>query len=467
VLIDTNRKSTTNFVASRAGKARKSSSRNLSHGEDEGQSPADEAAAAQLKLEELSSHQHELQVFDIPSSDEDDESASRNTLKRKRVPSKPSGKSNDKTGQSGAITAEPGIMVAQCKRSRNGSKPEKPAGPKSSKLTAAGKITKSAGFSASQKGKEQSATQTIGFKSRSVKPSTERDTLPRRSRVARSQSRQLSEEPSIFEDQSTISEEIRPKRSPNLRVVISENPRRHPASALQTQKQKPDKPPLNQPAERNLRTVPEESLAKKSIVSKGTAAVRSKIEENEATSLFAEELTPKAQPRKRLIDSLGAGPGRPPKRRSCSPVVNDVSGGESSQELFEFESQSQDVFESQEAPSQEVKITIQRQFGNGRGGSRVTYARQRSYKAEEASGNLEDFLNIPLPTVKPMQSRRRLEHPKLDEDDELREPKKPKNAIKNIHELRAAGEHHRFIDDVEDLFLDIEGNGALGTKRSG
>ena len=109
---------------------------------------------------------------------------------------------------------------------------------------------------------------------------------------------------------------------------------------------------------------------------------------------------------------------------------------------------------------------------------------------EQASDSLESMLNVPLPPIAPARpAKRRLGHlkPALrrgtsgsggsgsggggggggsggdDQEDGLRS----KGGIKSIHELRAAGEHNRFIDDVEDLFLDIEGSCGLGTKRSG
>ncbi|KAF8249477.1 hypothetical protein K440DRAFT_621548 [Wilcoxina mikolae CBS 423.85] len=459
--------------------------------EIEGQS--DEAAAAQLINEERLSRGDELRVFDVPSSDDDEEelSAPRPTLKRKRVPSvppkpapKPKGKTADKPPGDNVTVAETENMLAKSKRSRlpARTKPEEPVVGPSNKLTTAGKITKSTGRSSSMKGKEKVAgqQQPSTRRSVSVEPSGDRVTAPSRSRVTRSQSRQLSEEPPEIGTRPTIFEESRrrPLHMQKIEVVI-------PSSPKQARKQEVKKRPKPL-AEKNLKVIPEEKpsentatekIAKKRVVAKTQTAVRSKVEapvnniqNGEPFGLFAYDLSPMVQPRKRLIDVLGAAQVGS-RKKSCSPSASDVSSQEY-RSRSQSKTQSQETPESYETSSQEVTImNVQRQqFGNGRAGPRVTYARERSYRTEEpAACSLEDMLSMPLPSIKPMQpARRRLEQLKPPDDDtESVGSKKSKSMIKSIHELRAAGEHSRFIDDVEDLFLDIEGTCPLGTKRSG
>ncbi|KAF8538203.1 wings apart-like protein regulation of heterochromatin-domain-containing protein [Trichophaea hybrida] len=459
--------------------------------EIEGQS--DEAAAAQLINEERLSRGDELRVFDVPSSDNDEDelSAPRPTLKRKRVPSvppKPASKPKekmtaDKSPLDSITVAEAENMFAKSKRSRlpARTKPEEPVAGLANKLTTAGKITKPIGRSSSMKGKEKVAgqQQPSTRRSVSVEPSGDRVTAPSRNRVTRSQSRQLSEEPLEIEMRPIIFEESRrhPAHMHKIEVVI-------PSSPKQTRKQEVKKCPKPL-AEKNLKVIPEEKpsentatakIAKKRVVEKTQTAVRSKVEapvnniqDEEPFGLFAYDLSPMVQPRKRLIDVLGAAQVGP-RKKSCSPSASDVNSqeyGSGSQS----ETQSQEDPESYDASSQEVTImNVQRQrFGNGRAGPRVTYARERSYRTEEpAACSLEDMLSMPLPSIKPMQpARRRLEQLKPPDDDTESVGSKSKSMIKSIHELRAAGEHSRFIDDVEDLFLDIEGTCPLGTKRSG
>jgi hypothetical protein len=458
---------------------------------DEIEGLSDEAAAAQLINEERLSRGDELRVFDVPSSDDDEElSAPRPTLKRKRVPSvppkpapKPKGKTADKPPVNNVAVAETENMVAKSKRSRPArSKPEDPAVGPSNKLMPAAKITKSTGRSSSMKGKEKASVQQPSVRrSISVEPSGNHTTAPSRIRMTRSQSRQLSEEPP-FEESRRL-----PSQMQKIEVVIPTSP--------QTRKQEVKKCPKPL-AEKNLKVIPEDNpsqnavttkIAKKRLAAKMQTTIRSKIktpmnniQNGEPFGLFAYDLSPMVQPRKRLIDVLGTGQAGP-RKKSCSPSASDVSDRMSSQESSQdadiygsgsqSELQSQEFPESQEASSQEVTImSVQRQqLGNARAGPRVTYARERSYRTEEPAGSLEDMLNIPLPSIKPMQPpRRRLEQLALpDHDGESMETKKSKSMIKSIHELRAAGEHSRFIDDVEDLFLDIEGTCPLGTKRSG
>jgi hypothetical protein len=472
--------------------ARKLRSADPSSDEYASQSPTDVAAEAQLQLEHRASIPS---IFDVPFSDDEDESAPKHTFTRKGDPLKPARKSNNKTAEAHTTTS----MAASTKHPRSSAKPEMPVGPKSSKSIITGKITKLA------KSKEQAATQT------SLSEKRKGDTVPPHSRrVTRSQS----VEPTTVREHPKDTEFPIP-RSGNIEVVIH-TPENSPASKLPTQERKIDEPPPKKQARKSLENIksPTEIPIKKT-----KTAERPRTEKGAVTSLFAEELPPpKAQPRKRLIDTLGTDTGRPPKRRSTSPKADKESALTSlfaeelppktqprkriidalsaetrrppkrrstlpkpdtsdMEPLFELGSQygSQDqppavsqsrvVSESQES-SQEIKITIQRQFGNGRGGPRITYGRQRSYRVEEVTeDNFEDFLlNMHVPAVKPLNSKRRLEYPTVNEDEE---EIRPRTTIKSIHELRASGEHHRFMDDVEDLLFDVEGNFSIGIKRSG
>ncbi|KAI5796992.1 wings apart-like protein regulation of heterochromatin-domain-containing protein [Pyronema domesticum] len=175
-------------------------------------------------------------------------------------------------------------------------------------------------------------------------------------------------------------------------------------------------------------------------------------------SLFAyDESSPEpiARPRKRLIDVLGGGQDGP-RKNSCSPFFSDGDP-----EGLEDGA----VSLNQETSLNEATIlSLQRSTTGGRG-PRITYARERSYRMNDAT-SLEDMLNIPMDTpLTPHEPARK----KIEEHIQPMEveEEKPRTQIKNIHELRAAGEYNRFVDDVEDLFLDIEGGATIGQKRNG
>jgi hypothetical protein len=494
----------------------------ISSDEDASRSPTDVAAAAQLQFEERASNHNDPSIFDIPCSD-DDESA---PLKRKRAPPKASSKTNNKTAKASTTATS---MAAPSKRPRASTKP--PAEPKSSKSIITGKITKltkGKEQAATQtlvvekrsSGKGDTALpQRRMTRSQSVEPTTIKHTTipkdtefptPRSGNIEvvipttenhptskpPTQERKIDKPPpkkparrsleKITEEKSPTKipvEKAKAAERPRTELPAKTQPRKRSIDALSAETGRPSKRKSTSPnAEENsaatslfaeelpAKTRPRKRSSDGISAGTGRPSKRRSTSPKE-TSLFAEELPPKAKPRKRLIDALGANTGRPSKRRSTSPKTDtsnpEIFFGFGSEDQPPEPPQSQVISESQESSSQEIKITIQRQFGNGMGGSRVTYARQRSYRAEEVTeDNFDDFLlNMPpLPAIKPMNSRRRLEHPRPKEDDE---ETKPRTTIKSIHELRAAGEHHRFIDDVEDLLLDVEGNAPIGTKRSG
>ncbi|KAL7266172.1 hypothetical protein RUND412_011291 [Rhizina undulata] len=96
----------------------------------------------------------------------------------------------------------------------------------------------------------------------------------------------------------------------------------------------------------------------------------------------------------------------------------------------------------------------------GRAGPRITYARQRSFKADE-SLNENDIFNAPLVMAQQFSSSRQIDTGLENEEDNST------GRMKSIHELREAGVNSRFMDDIEELFEDIKVNIPLGRRRSG
>ncbi|KAK4961127.1 hypothetical protein LTR10_001617 [Elasticomyces elasticus] len=103
-------------------------------------------------------------------------------------------------------------------------------------------------------------------------------------------------------------------------------------------------------------------------------------------------------------------------------------------------------------------------------GPKITYARIRSYLPED---NLEDGLLFDLPTMTPARpaamsretSKTNLESQKttfdLDESEEEGVPGK----MRTIHDLRAAGRNHAFMQETEGLLDDIADHNASGRSR--
>ncbi len=94
---------------------------------------------------------------------------------------------------------------------------------------------------------------------------------------------------------------------------------------------------------------------------------------------------------------------------------------------------------------------------------RITYARQRSYLEDDMLGS--PFLpDIPLEVDGGLQHRRQDSSMKSAEE----ELEISGNGLRSIHELRAAGSNTRFMNDIETLLDDLEGDGdsSISRKRS-
>lgn len=174
------------------------------------------------------------------------------------------------------------------------------------------------------------------------------------------------------------------------------------------------------------------------------------------SEILVEESAPR---RRRLIDRLGAG--------APQPDMMDLFSSDSSDDYSEEEnSQSQNIYDSQivdtimdRQPQELVTESLVKPiYSNGRIGPKVTYARQRSFRTEDLDGNA--LFNTPL--IMAQQQR----NTALEEDEGL-EGDTGSKMMKSIHELREAGVNNRFLDDIEELFGDIEGDTSLGRQRSG
>ncbi|KAK0945137.1 hypothetical protein LTR29_003484 [Friedmanniomyces endolithicus] len=103
-------------------------------------------------------------------------------------------------------------------------------------------------------------------------------------------------------------------------------------------------------------------------------------------------------------------------------------------------------------------------------GSRITYARTRSYLPED---NLEDGLIFDLPSVAPLQPSALSREPSktnlgshqsafdLEDSDDETAP----GRMRTIHELRAAGRNSRFMQETEGILEDIADHAASARSR--
>lgn len=177
------------------------------------------------------------------------------------------------------------------------------------------------------------------------------------------------------------------------------------------------------------------------------------------SEIFQNGVEESAPRRRRLIDRLGTG-------ASQSDLIESLSSNSDESEEEYSQPQSQNIFGSQivdtatEGQSQEsvTEPLVKLVYSNGRVGPKITYARQRSFRMEELDENA--LFNTPL-IMASQQS-----NTGLDEGEEL-EGDTGSKMMKTIHELREAGTNNRFLDDIEELFGDIEGGTPLGRQRSG
>jgi hypothetical protein len=165
--------------------------------------------------------------------------------------------------------------------------------------------------------------------------------------------------------------------------------------------------------------------------------------------------------RRRLIDALGTS--GPPIKAKPPSVSESISGDESyhqnsQPQLLDSQPESIFDFQSQFHPAEPV---LKPTYTNGRMGPKVTYSRQRSFRADE-NVDENDIFKIPLLMAPSPFGKSNMIDEGLEEDVSSK-----KIMMKSIHELREAGSNHRFLDDVEELFSDIENKTSLGRKRSG
>lgn len=174
-----------------------------------------------------------------------------------------------------------------------------------------------------------------------------------------------------------------------------------------------------------------------------------------------------APQRRRLIDRLGTGNSDYLMMLSSESESSDDGLDEYTYHTQQSVSQSQSLFESQldvdismEEPQFAVEPTAKPIYNNG--GPKVTYARQRSFRAEDVDENA--MFNVPL--VMSQQSFGGKRSGGMGDDEDLGGESGSK-MMKSVHELREAGVNKRFLDDLEELFGDIEGDSPISRRRSG
>lgn len=175
------------------------------------------------------------------------------------------------------------------------------------------------------------------------------------------------------------------------------------------------------------------------------------------SEIFQNGVEESAPRRRRLIDRLGTG--------ASQLDLMESSGDDESAEGYS-QSQSRNIPDSQivdtatEGQSQEstTEPLVKLVYSIGRVGPKITYARQRSFRMEELDENA--LFNTPLIMAHQQPNTG------LGEGEELEDDTGSK-MMKTIHELREAGTNNRFLDDIEELFGDIEGGTPLSRQRSG
>lgn len=124
-------------------------------------------------------------------------------------------------------------------------------------------------------------------------------------------------------------------------------------------------------------------------------------------------------------------------------------------------------------PAKEASQTSHSQHrlpSNSDSGPKVTYARTRSHLPED---NFEDGLMADLPSTTPQRAvatARRTAQPKPSSQDstfDLEDSDDEGGAarLRTIHELRAAGRHHGFTQDVHSLLEDISNHATTARSR--
>lgn len=184
------------------------------------------------------------------------------------------------------------------------------------------------------------------------------------------------------------------------------------------------------------------------------------------SEVFQNGVEESAPRRRRLIDRLGTATSHLDLMDSSSSEGSDDYSEEEHSPFLQPTSQSRDTFGSQvldtfmAEQSQEfvTEPLVKPVYSNGRIGPKITYARQRSFRTEDLDENA--LFSAPLIMAQ------RQHNTGLEEDEGL-EGDTGSKMMKTIHELREAGVNNRFLDDIEELFGDIEGDTPLSRRRSG
>ena len=157
----------------------------------------------------------------------------------------------------------------------------------------------------------------------------------------------------------------------------------------------------------------------------------------------------------RLVDALLPAPG-------SDPVLLDDIEEDSSKDLGEDGGRSGSE-ETILIPSSQPKNQLS---STSTGGPKVTYGQQRSFLSEVAD-SIDSLLSQPLDveTTPVGPSTRAIQQPLDNLSDEGEEAN---GAMRNVHELRAAGDSRRFNDEIDRLLVDIADSkkSALSRKRS-
>jgi hypothetical protein len=132
-----------------------------------------------------------------------------------------------------------------------------------------------------------------------------------------------------------------------------------------------------------------------------------------------------------------------------APAKSVVHGRFSSQDISQSVSHTMEIDPEPLGNSQASQTSI-----NLHAGGKVTYAKQRSY-LEEQGDNMEDMLALALDDDLGLDNN----HGLTSEEDELIEP------VRGIHELRRQGQHQKFHGEAQSAIDDIAGQGGLNPSQ--
>lgn len=133
-------------------------------------------------------------------------------------------------------------------------------------------------------------------------------------------------------------------------------------------------------------------------------------------------------------------------------------------EIQKMSQNSEAVSQSESQRSLPLPLDSEKAVHRQRIGPKITYSRQRSFLTEDAQEDALFSQNMLPSALRALAVKENKSEEELSDDSEDDSQGK---AVKSLHELRETGLNQRYIDEINGLFDDIEGDSPLSAKRSG